>query len=87
MSQYFQKGTDVRVATTAADEVALRFKGFAPVAVTALVEVDTFAGVGYRDLQATAKELGIPANQSAQELIDAIDLADAESTDNESEEA
>ena len=74
MSQHFQKGTDVRVATTAADEVALRYEDFIPVVVNAAAAatVTVATGVDYRELQAAAKALGIPANQSADELEVAI---------------
>lgn len=74
MSQNFQKGDDIRTANTAADEVALRFRGFVPVATNAMQR----AVVDYRDLQVQAKELGIPANQTAQELTDAIAQAEDE---------
>lgn len=55
-----------------------RFVARKPKAVAETVEVEQAAPT-YRELQAEAKELGIPANQSAEDLKDAI----AEESDDE----
>lgn len=62
----YVKGDDERVANTPARAVALVFEGFS------LKETIPAEGATYRDLQAQAKELGIPANQSEGALRDAI---------------
>lgn len=43
------------------------------------------AGASYRELQERAKELGIPANQSADDLKEAITEADEEPSGTEGE--
>jgi len=60
----YAKGDQRRSVHTAADAVKARFAGFKLIAAE--------DGVDYRDLQAQAKELEIPANQSAEELQEAI---------------
>lgn len=70
MSDYkpgtYVKGDSVKVANTAARAVALRFDGYT------LHEATPAEDTSYRDLQAQAKELGIPANQSEAALRAAI---------------
>lgn len=73
----YVKGDQTRVANTKADAVQAVFDGFAPVKSNS---EDSSASKGgsedssasYRDLQAQAKELDIPANQSAEALEQAI---------------
>lgn len=62
----YVKGDVERVANTPARAVALVFDGFR------LKEAVPAEDTSYRDLQAQAKELGIPANQSADDLRAAI---------------
>lgn len=63
----YVKGDVVRTATTPAKAVALVFNGFVRQA-----PVPPSEDADYRDLQAQAKELDIPANQSADVLREAI---------------
>jgi hypothetical protein len=62
---YTKNGVD-RVADTPTRAVALSFDGFT------LKEQVPAESATYRDLQAQAKDLGIPANQSEAALRDAI---------------
>lgn len=55
--QTYAKGDSIKTATSPAEKVALEFEGYKPVAETVAENVD------YRDLQAQARQLGIPANQ------------------------
>lgn len=68
----YVKGDQKRAAHTARDAVALVFDGFK-------LEESTAPGedVSYRDLQAQAREHGIPANQTADVLRAAIAEAEA----------
>lgn len=68
----YAKGDVTRTAHTPADAAKLEFNGFKRV-------VDA-ENVDYRDLQKQAKELGIPANGSAEELAERIN-AELESSD------
>lgn len=63
---YVNKDGDQRVAKNARQAVALAFEGYA------LKEAVPAEDATYRDLQAQAKELGIPANQSETTLRAAI---------------
>jgi hypothetical protein len=63
----YRKGDDVRYADSAATAVNLAFTGYVRDSAESLAE-----GTDYRDLQAQAKELGIPANQSKEALAEAI---------------
>ena len=63
----FVKGDAVRFAQTPAQAVQAAWDGF----VAAPEQVETVE-TPYADLQAQAKALGIPANQSAAKLAEAI---------------
>lgn len=63
----YRKGHDVRVADTNAQAVALTYDGFQPQTAEA-VESE----LSRSELQAQAKALGIPANQSSAALAEAI---------------
>ena len=63
----FVKGDKVRNAVTPAQAVQAAWEGF--VAAPDQAEQES---ASYADLQAQAKELGIPANQSAVKLAEAI---------------
>jgi len=63
----YVKGDSAKVATSRAQAVALVFDGYVFRGESPSEDVD------YRDLQAQAKELGIPANQSADALREQID--------------
>lgn len=63
----YVKGDQERVATSTRSAVALVFDGFV------LVDESPAPDASYSDLQAQAKELGIPANQSADTLRTLID--------------
>lgn len=67
--QTFSKGDVRRSANNQADVVALKFDGFVEVADAAQASAPKES---YEDLQAAAKELGIPANQSREALTQAI---------------
>lgn len=62
----YVKGDREKVADTPARAVALAFEGYV------LKDTVPSETASYRDLQAQAKELGIPANQSEQHLREAI---------------
>lgn len=62
----YVKGDDEKVANTASRAVALIFEGYR------LKETVPAEDTSYRDLQAQAKEFGIPANQSEAALRAAI---------------
>lgn len=62
----YVKGDSVRTANRRSDAVALVFEGYR------LKEQVPAEDTSYRDLQAQAKELGIPANQSEAALREAI---------------
>lgn len=63
----YRKGHETRVADTAHEAVALAFDGYRiQTAESVAAETD------YRDLQAQAKSLGIPANQGKDALAKAI---------------
>lgn len=62
----YAKGDTERVANTTARAVELVFEGFR------LKEQVPAEDASYRDLQSQAKDLGIPANQSAEDLRSAI---------------
>lgn len=62
----YVKGDSLAVANTTARAVALTFDGYE------LRKEIPSEGASYRDLQAKAKELGIPANQSEDDLRVAI---------------
>lgn len=62
----YVKGDSVKTANTAAKAVALVFEGYQ------LQEQVPAEDTSYRELQAEAKELGIPANQSDSALRKAI---------------
>lgn len=63
----YRKGHETRVADNASEAVRLTFDGYRPqTAETVASESD------YRDLQAQAKVLGIPANQGKEALAEAI---------------
>jgi hypothetical protein len=65
----YVKGDSEKVANTPARAVALVFDGYT------LKETVPAESASYRDLQAQAKELGIPANQSEGALREAIAAA------------
>ena len=80
----YVRGDTTRYARTRAQAVAFVWDGFRPATAQQPEDVD------YRNLQAQAKALGIPANQSAEALQkaivdyvpptdDAVDTDDAES--------
>jgi hypothetical protein len=63
----YTKGEDVRHASSPSEAVALVFAGYRPQTAASVAE-----SADYRDLQAQAKGLGIPANQSKADLAQAI---------------
>lgn len=66
----FVKGSVVRVAQTATQVVQLRFDGWS--------RVEEQGDVSYRELQSQAKHVGIPANQSAEQLVEALSRLEGE---------
>lgn len=79
MSQIFTKGDVTRHADTPAEVAQLKFDGFREVVDTVAPAADVAEiEIPYADLQREAKELGIPANQSAEVLEAAINAAYAE---------
>lgn len=84
----YVKGDSVRRCDTNASVVAARWEGYV------LLENQDVESVDYRDLQAQAKALGVPANQSKEALEAAIleaskqpagDQADETTPDQETE--
>ena len=88
----YVKGDDVRVARTSAAAVALAFSGYALAKSDTKVEADSVAapvtkdvdtdGPDRKELQRLAKEAGIPANLSNEEITAALESATAPSTEN-----
>lgn len=64
--QIYVKGEQTRRVFTPAQRVAAEWDGFKPASEVTAEDVD------YRDLQAQAKSLGIPANQGKDALAKAI---------------
>lgn len=64
--QIYVKGDQTRRVYTPAQRVAAVWEGFKPASEVTTEDVD------YRDLQAQAKSLGIPANQGKEALVKAI---------------
>lgn len=81
----YAKGEKTRYAGSAAEAVAAVFDGYKLVEASSDVPAEGTVdnhdedSTDYRDLQAQAKELGIPANQSAEALRAAIDDANDQS--------
>lgn len=71
----YVKGDSVRIASTTSAAAALAFDGYALQGEPAPAEETEgdSNGADYRDLQKQAKELDIPANQTAEELQRQID--------------
>lgn len=65
-AQIYVKGDQTRRVYTPAQRVAAVWDGFKPASEVTADDTD------YRDLQAQAKVLGIPANQSKDALVAAI---------------
>lgn len=61
----FVKGGESRFAYSAADEVALKFKGFLP-------QAEASEDTSYADLREQAKQLGIPAKGTQAVLAEAV---------------
>lgn len=64
-TEAYVKGSLARLVTTPGERVAAEFDGFKPAS-------EVTASVGRAELQATAKSLGIKANQSNEALAAAI---------------